>query len=128
LTPQPSDDGCAPRRRRDSFAKRTGQSRHAAVGATAGLLGAALALVDGLSRSAYGSRLMLPSWEPAAFACGLVGPALLLIGMMWPWWTIRCPRCGIRVHWWHVSRQPIFRKDTSNPDLFGCRNCGFRPE
>jgi predicted RNA-binding Zn-ribbon protein involved in translation (DUF1610 family) len=108
-----------------TFARRTGQAVREAQSRVVVTLGAVLMLLDGLSRSPWAAWLAIS--KDVGLVSGMMGAPVMLVGFAWRWSRIRCPKCGAAVHWRHVTTQPMFRKDLSDPDRYGCPSCGYNP-
>jgi hypothetical protein len=106
-----------------TFARRTGQSGRSGVAFVVATGGWALLLLDAASRSPWGAYLSIS--PDTGTILGFLSPFVVLAGMALRWWGIRCPQCHAAVYWRHLSSQSIFRKDTSDPDRYGCADCGY---
>jgi hypothetical protein len=113
-------------RRSGSFAARTGQSGRAVAARSLLLAGALLLLLDAITRSPWGIRMGL--FAKSGIAFGLFGGAVIITGTLLKWCSIRCPRCHAPIYWRHVTSQSVLKKDSTDPDRFGCGDCGYQPE
>ncbi len=118
MTTQPNDAARTTVRGRGTFARRTGQLSRELVGLLIVAIGLVLSTIAVLSGGSEGARGV----------CGLGGMVLPGLAVAWERLSIRCPQCRARVWWPYVSTPIFFRKNTLNPDRYGCSSCGYRPE
>jgi hypothetical protein len=111
---------------RGSFSQRTGQRWRENVEGVILLVGLVLATMGLVSDTSYGKRIGIS--VSVGISCFYIGSVAPLLALIWQCWTIRCPQCQAKVWWRYFSAPTFFRKNTLNPDRYGCSSCGYRPE
>lgn len=65
-------------------------------------------------------------WVPGEAFFSAIGTGLVLLGLLWLWLSVRCPRCRARVASTILTRERTTAWLAALLDFEACPRCGFR--
>jgi len=64
-------------------------------------------------------------WAPGEVFFSLTGTSVVLISVLWLWFSVRCPRCGVKVASAVLTKEPVTTWLRRLLECRECPGCGF---